>query len=118
MKLNGWVGKGKGYDSETRVWTDNLKDVLGYTPFQGTLNISVRPILSEQELLSKCLTVEPFSDFVCVEGQLNGVRAHFCYSRYRDGKDISTFYVISELKLREHFDLSDKDKVKVEIPEK
>ena len=118
MKLTGWVGPGKGYDSGTREWTDEVEKVLGYTPFRGTLNISIRPKLVEEEVLAQYQTTVPFRDFVCLEGEINGVRAHFCYSRHRANKDISTFYVISPHKLREHLNLNDKDKVQVEIHEK
>ena len=118
MKLTGWVGPGKGYDSETREWTDGVEQVLGYPPFRGTLNISVRPKLNEEEMLAQFPVIEPFADFICLEGEINGVRAHFCYSRFRENKEISTFYVISQYKLREHLNLNDKDKVQVDIPER
>jgi CTP-dependent riboflavin kinase len=115
MKLKGYVGQGKGYDSATRVWSDDLKDLLGYIPYKGTLNVAIRPVLDEAEVLSNYRVSEPFKDFVCLEGELEGVKVHLCYSRRRKAPEIATFYVISEIKLRDKLDLKDKDKVDIEI---
>lgn len=117
MKLKGYVGQGKGYDSATRVWSDDLKDVLGYVPYQGTLNVAIRPVLDEAEILARYRVTEPFKDFICLEGELEGVKVHLCYSRRRKAAEIGTFYVISDIKLRDELNLNDKDKVEIEILE-
>jgi CTP-dependent riboflavin kinase len=101
MRFRGKVGDGKKYDSQTRVWEEELVNVFGYKPFQGTLNIYVRPNLNEEELLKNYDVINPFPDFVCVEGSIKDTQAHFCYSKKRKHQVISTFYVISEFKLRD-----------------
>jgi CTP-dependent riboflavin kinase len=110
MKLTGKVGDGRGYD-KTRIWNESLNKVFGYKPFEGTLNIHVRPNLKEKELLDNYKIVRPFEDFVCIEGKLENVKSHFCYSTRRKNEKISTFYVISESKLRDHLNLKNKDSV-------
>ena len=104
MKFLGKIGDGKGYDS-TRVWDESLTEVFGYKPFEGTLNIYVRPSLDEKELLETYDVVNPFPDFVCVEGIFGNVKSHFCYSKKRKHEEVSTFYVISEFKLRDKLNL-------------
>ena len=114
IKLTGYVGKGKGYDS-SRLWPENLNNILGYEPFQGTLNVAIRPILKEEEV-KDLKAVQPFKDFVCFYGTINKVNAHFCYSLKRKNLDeINTFYVISDRKLREALNVNDKDTVSIEI---
>ena len=114
IKLTGYVGKGKGYDS-SRQWPDHLTEVFGYKPFEGTLNIAIRPKLTEPDVKDKDV-VKPFNDFVCFSGTINNVPAHFCYSlKRKDLNEINTFYVISEHKLRDKLNLKDKDTVIVEI---
>ena len=115
MELFGYVGKGKGYDGGERNWGDNPEKIFGYPPFKGTLNIAIRPTLSEEYVLSNCNVITPFKDFVCLEGKINGIKTHMCYSKKRKEHIISTFYVISEIKLRDEFGFKDKDKIKIEL---
>ena len=115
MRLKAYVGQGKGYDSATRLWGEHLKDIFGYVPFQGTLNVAIRPTLDEAELLAAYPVIEPFKDFICVAGEMQGVKVHFCYSRRRKTEEIGTFYVISELQLRDALGLTDKAQVEIEL---
>lgn len=114
--FTGYVGSGRKYDSEKRVWENNLVNVLGYEPFKGTLNIAIRPKLTEDEL-KEYLVPSPTSDFVCVLGTVNGKLCHLCYSNKKADKnnEVSTMYVISDVKLRDKLKLKDKDKVDVRI---
>ena len=115
MKFDGFVGEGKKYDSEVREWNEELKDLFGFTPFEGTLNIAIRPIINEEKLLFNKNVITPFEDFNCLEGQINGYNAYFCYSKKRNHKDISTFYVISDVHLRSKLELENRKRVEIRI---
>ena len=110
-ELNAWVGSGKKYDSEKRVWTGS-EEHFGFVPYPGTLNVAIRPVLGVSD---KDVTIQPFEDFVCYEGRYNGELIWLCYSKYRNTDDISTFYVVSEHRLRDKYDLQDKQKIKIRI---
>lgn len=114
--FKGYVGSGRKYDSEQRVWNNNLINVLGYEPFKGTLNIAIRPKLTEDEL-KEYLVPSPCSDFTCVLGTVKGKLCHLCYSNKKAdlNNEVSTFYVISDVKLRDELNIKDKDKVDVRI---
>ncbi len=114
--FKGFVGSGRKYDSEKRIWEDHVKDILGYEPYKGTLNIAVRPKLTEQEL-NEYVVPSPFKDFVCVLGTVNDKLCHLCYSNKKADKnnEVSTFYVISDVQLRDTLNIQDKDKVDVRI---
>ena len=117
MKFMGKIGPGRRYDS-SRIWDEGLIDVFGYKPFEGTLNIYVRPNLKEDDVLKKFNLINPFKDFICIEGSVNGVKSYFCYSKNRKHKNISTFYVVSEFKLREKFNFKDAQWIDIELKEK
>ena len=117
MELKGYVGKGKGYDSNKREWHEGLEQLLGYSPFKGTLNVAIVPNLTVDEFSDGTSVITPFKDFVCLEGEIEGVRAHMCYSLGRKSEKINTFYVISSVKLRDKLKLEDRDKVKIKIKE-
>lgn len=109
MNYSGYVGKGRSYDSK-RNW-EGIEKILGYQPFEGTLNIAISPIMNENEVLEKFDCVNIFQDFTCIRGMIKGKLAHFCYSNLRSHEEISTLYVVCGNKLREEFRLKDGDRV-------
>ena len=109
MKFKGYVGDGRKYDSEVREWGEELKDVFGFTPFKGTLNVAIIPrIENEKEFIADKNVIKPFKDFSCLKGELNGVKSYFCYSHKRESEIINTFYVISDVHLRSELGLENK----------
>ena len=116
MIFQGYIGDGRKFDSQERVWGDELKELFGFTPFKGTLNIAIRPIIeNEYNFISGKNVIKPFEDFSCVEGEFNNVKCYFCYSNKRKHSYISTFYVISDVHLRSKFDLKKKDWININI---
>ena len=116
MEFKGYIGDGRKYDSEVREWEENLKDVFGFIPFKGTLNVSIFPrIENEKQFIADKNVIKPFEDFSCLEGELNGIRSYFCYSNKRGHKNISTFYVISDVHLRSELGLKNKNWVNITL---
>ena len=116
MEFKGYIGDGKKYDSEVREWEEHLKDLFGFKPFKGTLNVSVFPrIENEKEFIENKSVIKPFKDFSCLEGELNGIKSYFCYSNIRGHKEINTFYVISDVHLRSELGFKNKNWVNITL---
>ena len=114
--IRGRVGSGKKYDSEKRKWDEQTTSILGYEPFQGTLNVGMSPKLNFKEV-SRFKSVKPFKDFVAIQSIIeNEIQAHCCYSIHRKAKQvISTFYIISNVKIRDKLNLSDGDLITIKL---
>ena len=115
MKLIGYVGPGRGFDSGERVWPKDLPSKLGFTPFKGTLNVAIRPVVSLASLRGIGEEIDVFDDMCGFRGFFEGLPVVFCYSKKRAEHRISTLYVIAACKLRDVKDLEDGRPVQIVI---
>lgn len=107
------VGAGRGFDGKGRKWSAGLYELLGYHPYPGTLNLSIRPALHYNQMRNTCC---PFPDFHCAPCQIKSHSCHCCYSVYRKQVPyISTLYVLSATSLRDAMGLRDRDRLQVHL---
>jgi len=97
MKLLGEVVEGAKYDSTYRNWKQFK---LGYTPFEGTLNVRLHHDISERDFHNAGEVRQAFPELICIKGTLNNEIVDLCYSKHKRQKDISELFVISEKELR------------------
>ena len=116
------LGEGKYYLSQ-KEYIKEFKDKLGFTPYQGTLNVKLHPDNIEKiYVLKSCMgvTIKGFKDKNRTFGE---VTAFFCLINDLDGAVVlpkRTHYkdiieIVSKHNLRKKFTLKDGDTVKLTI---
>ncbi len=107
MEAQGTIRDGVKKDSSRKNW-DEIPD-LGYTPFKGTLNVSLekKPDIPEEG------KIVLFDFFDCWKGFINGNPCHVCFRKNKGNKRMA--FIIAPTKLRETHNINTGDKVTVKI---
>jgi riboflavin kinase, archaea type len=128
LELHGAVftGMGKGaYYVGHPGFQSRFREILGYTPFPGTLNLrlSERPDVNARKRLRKAagdsidsfrMNGEEFSSVKCYEGSLNGEEVTLTIPKITEYDD-TVLELIAVVKLRDRLYLKDGDLVAVLI---
>ncbi|MFC5973605.1 DUF120 domain-containing protein [Halomarina salina] len=102
-----------------------FEEKLGYEPFPGTLNLALSRSVADQFATLQSVTIEGWSEDGRSFGAVDcypttlvsvdaSVRVHAIVPRRTD-HDASTIELVSPVKLRDRFDLSDDDRVSIRV---
>ena len=111
MTYKGFIKTGHGYDSKRENW-DEVKDLFGGLMFNGTLNVK---LYEEVKLDSVDYDFEVFDFFRVKKGVLkfNNVEKEVYVCFKFNIPVFPTFFIVSDVKLRDELKLEDGDTVEV-----
>ena len=111
MKFTGRVTNGKGIDSKRKDW-DIVKDYFGNKIFKGTLNVKLNKRFETKKLSCE---FKIFDWFGVTKGLFiyKNVTKQVYIGYNFNSNYVFTFFIISDVKLRDELKLEDGDTVEV-----
>lgn len=110
IKVKGRVKSGGKYDSKHLNW-EKAKEVLGYEPFPGTLNVLMKEKIPQNSIVSNKVLFH----YRVYPAKIKDINCHIGITGKRTLSNASGFVIIAPVNLRKNINLKDEDIIEVKI---